>query len=383
MSNTTPSAPSRNRSTRIASLVALLLCALLLAGCASQTPSAAPGGASPTTEAASGGTAYPLTITDAAKKAVTINAAPQRIALGTSYPYPLIAEMLQALGVSDRVVGATDGTIKGGWPTFVTDLKSVGDNPVNVEAIAEMTPDVVLATYMDAESRTKLQGLGIPVIQVEGTDNNLLPDEYRQLGKVLNVSNTAEELASYLEAKRTEVTDVSATIPAPDKPRVYLETTRPANNASTFKTYTRGHSSNAIIEEAGGVNIAADMVGGRSNDVDVNAEWILDQNPQVVLIFNTDGFGFTPDEAKVREVYQKFVSRPGFSEIDAVKNGRVYMLPSSIVLGTQFPAGLHYIAGWLHPKSFEATEGDSIHQEILSKYCGTPLTGVWTYVPAK
>ncbi len=373
--------PSRNRSNRIASLVALLLSALLLVACSSQTLSDAAGTASRPPEAASGGTSYPLTITDARGKSVTIRSAPKRVALGTTYPYTLIAEMIQTLGVADRVVGATDGTIRSAWPRFVTKLASVGDTPVNVEAITAMRPDLMLANVMDAATRAQLESQGIPVILVEGTDIARLPDEFRQLGKVLDVNDAAGRIATFLEQQRKAVTDVSAAIRPEDKPRVYLETTRPSGSASTYKTYTRGHSTNAIIEAAGGVNLAADLVGGRSADVDVNAEWILGQNPQVVIITNSTGFGFTPNEAKLREVYKQFVSRPGFSDIDAVKNGRVHMLTSNIFYGTRFPVGLQYVGGWLHPELFKVSEAEKTHQEILTQFYDATLSGVWAYVP--
>lgn len=284
--------PSRHRSNHLAAVVALLVSALLLAACASQTGSGAAGTTSGPPQAASGGSSYPVTITDASGKSVTIKAAPERIALGVTYPYPVIAEMLQVLGVGDRVVGASEGTVRTAWPAFVKNLAVTGTTRMNVEATAALQPDVVVANAVDPDSRAKFEGLGIPVIKVDPTDVATLPNEYRQLGKALDAGERGERIAAYMDQKRDAVTAVSATIPDKDKPRVFLETTRPADNASTYKTYTRAHGTTALIEAAGGVNIAADLGSGNRPDVDVNAEWILAQNPDVVILSNNNGLGF-------------------------------------------------------------------------------------------
>ena len=78
--------------------------------------------------------------------------------------------------------------------------------------------------------------------------------------------------------------------------------------------------------------------------------------------------------AKVKDI----MNRPGWENIDAVMNSRVYILSSDA-------ASLHpsvfnsYVAKWLHPELFEDMDPVAIHNEWLQKFLGEDFKGVYGY----
>ena len=74
---------------------------------------------------------------------------------------------------------------------------------------------------------------------------------------------------------------------------------------------------------------------------------------------------------------------PGFNNIRAVADERVYLMDGSIAFGTVYPVGLTYMAKWLHPDLFKDLDPQAIHQEYIDKFCGMDFNvrrhGVFVY----
>lgn len=73
------------------------------------------------------------------------------------------------------------------------------------------------------------------------------------------------------------------------------------------------------------------------------------------------------------------MSRPGLKETDAVKNGRVYLVSDMITCAPRGAAGLYYLAGWFHPDIFKDVDTKAVHREMLKKFYGEELSGIWVY----
>ncbi|MCP1391366.1 MAG: hypothetical protein J5I35_01235 [Methanothrix harundinacea] len=63
----------------------------------------------------------------------------------------------------------------------------------------------------------------------------------------------------------------------------------------------------------------------------------------------------------------------------AVKDERVYIITSGIVGGAPSVIGDLYLAKWFHPDLFEDVEPESVHGELLQKFLGLELDGVYVY----
>lgn len=99
------------------------------------------------------------------------------------------------------------------------------------------------------------------------------------------------------------------------KPTVYLEF------YGDYATVAGGSWGAQFIELAGGRNIAA---AEQVPNPKVSAEWVLAQNPQVIIRALSEDFGYGTTAETARAKRAEIMSRPGWKQITAVKQGQVY-----------------------------------------------------------
>ena len=146
-------------------------------------------------------------------------------------------------------------------------------------------------------------------------------------------------------------------------------------------TGTRSYAPDQMIHAAGGRNIAADLVPPRKS-VTVSPEWVVAQNPDIIIkSVSTSGKGksvstsgdvgpYERDDPKLlKDVRDAILNRPGFSEITAVKEGRVYVGPDwQLFVSPKNVVVTAYMAKWFHPELFKDLDPKAIHQEYLNKF---------------
>ena len=138
-------------------------------------------------------------------------------------------------------------------------------------------------------------------------------------------------------------------------------------------------SAGQVAEGCGGRNIAEGLPGTK---VEVEAEWVLKQNPDVMFADLMKGFDSGPGktEADMAELLTKILAdRPGFENVNAVKNGKVYLIDRDLVSGPRWVIGHIYFAKLLHPELFEDLNPEEIHDEYLEKFHDLELEGTWVY----
>jgi iron complex transport system substrate-binding protein len=59
---------------------------------------------------------------------------------------------------------------------------------------------------------------------------------------------------------------------------------------------------------------------------------------------------------------------PGFALVDAVKDGRVYIISGDFSLGPQMTIGTVVVAKWLYPELFADLDPQAIHREFLKDF---------------
>ena len=135
--------------------------------------------------------------------------------------------------------------------------------------------------------------------------------------------------------------------------------------------------------QAQGINIAADLVG---SSPEVDPEWIISQNPDVIIKYPMGadyqgGFGQT-ETAPFQEWLDEMVNRAGFSEINAVKNGEVYIVSQIIKTGAFENVAICYVAKLLYPDLFEDMDPVSYLRQMVEEYMGLDwedMDGVFIY----
>lgn len=273
---------------------------------------------------------YPLTITDATGKTITIEKAPQRI-VSTS---PAETEILFALGLGEQVVGVSDYD---DYPAEVKEKPKVGGvvKP-NEEAILSQSPDLVIGGIsMDKQVAEKMRSLGLPMYithpsSVEDIMNNILT-----MGKITNRQAQAEEIVAGMKADIAYVTEAVQNVKPEEMKKVYLE-------FAPGWTVGKGEFMDELITIAKGVNIAADTQGWNQ----INEEKILQENPDVILYAS----GMT-DEQTGKKLEQIIQSRSGWNTITAIKEEKLYGMDENMLSrpGPRITKGLIEVAKAIYP----------------------------------
>ena len=338
----------------LAVLLSLVLVVLLTAGCASNQKAAIP--------------AEKIAIMDSLGRTVEVPSPPQRIVSVNSD----VSEVICALGAADKIVGVSDTA---DFPPLLKDKAKVGQAfTPSVEKILELKPDVVFGygKFLKSELAQKIEAAGIPLVYLDCYKPATMGQDVRTLGKILGKEKEAEEYAAFFEKYLTQIKERTKNLKPEEKVRVYLE------GYTDYSTVAAGSGGAEMLALAGGVNIAE---GEKTSYPKVTPEWVVAQNPQVIIKAASSqvshGYGATDEGMK--KLREQIMSRPGWQQIRAVKEGRVYVISSEIYTGPRAPVGVAYFAKWLYPKLFADLDPEAMHRELLSRFHGLEATGTWVY----
>lgn len=271
-----------------------------------------------------------VTIEDDSGRKVVIPAAPQRIVSLA----PSSTEILFAMGLGDRVVGVTDHD---NYPAQVLELPKVGGYAMpNLEVLLALEPELVFADSIHEETVNKLEQLGLPGLVFDPVS---VDDVYRIIviiGNATGEAEAAEELVNEMKSKVAEIIAPLANLPSAKKPSVYYEAWYDPMVTAGPKTFVHD-----LITIAGGENIAANA---QKAWPEYSMEVLLTQNPEVIII-PSDGHG--GEATTVEDV----MLRPGWSEISAVKNGKIFVVTDDFVSrpGPRLVQGIEQMVHFLHP----------------------------------
>ena len=222
--------------------------------------------------------------------------------------------------------------------------KSAG---VNLEIIAAAKPDLIISLSTTSDGFEKDKSLvissktGIPVAVFNMKTVEDIPSVYEAMGELTGNQKRAEILKTFSQRIISRAKKISDSIPESRKVRVYY-----AEGLKGLNTETDQSMHSEIIKFCGGHNVAQikeNDISGYGN-TPVSMEQVLVWNPEIILI--SDYLG-KDGGAKGWENIIK--SNPLWSKIDAVKNGKVYIVPRSPFQWIDRPPSVNRIAGliWL------------------------------------
>ena len=251
-----------------------------------------------------------ITITDQLGRTVTLN---------NNHPQKIISlapsntELLFALGLGDRVVAVTDYC---NYPPEATTKPSIGDyNTPNIEEIIAMEPDLVLATEVHETTIAQLESHGIPVIGLFPKSMDEILTAITLVGEITGQENEAASLVDDMQKRIEAIMDKTSQLSEAEKPRVFYIFWH-----DPIWTAAAGTFEDALIEIAGGINIAHDLNGY----VDISLETVIMANPEVIIA----GVGMgTGDDSSLQFVQTE--SR--LQDVDARLNDRIYSTNMDIV----------------------------------------------------
>ena len=268
-----------------------------------------------------------ITITASFNRTVTLEKPAERVVSVA----PSITETIFALGKGDVLKGRTDYC---DYPAEVSSIPSIGSlKEPDIEAIAELNPDIVIAsTHFTEESVDKLTALSIPVVVL--ADQDSFEGAYKIIEDVAKLIGAESEAAAITGSMKETVTTVLNKVKGKETPSVYY-----VIGFGEYGDYTAGGDTfiNQIIEMAGGNNIASGIKGWS-----FSLEQIVESDPDILVC------------SKYWNAKDSIMKTNGYKDLRAVKDGNLFEIDSNMLdrQGPRLADGLLALAKIIHPDLF-------------------------------
>jgi iron complex transport system substrate-binding protein len=250
-----------------------------------------------------------VTVTDMHDREITLTEPATRIVV----MQPSDCEILCAIGCEDTIVGRGQYV---DYPASVLEVPVVQSGAeTNVEEILALNPQVVLMNDMaqSEEQVRQLEENGVKVVVSSATDINGVYYAIRMIGKLMGKEENAEAVIADMQATFDEIKANSKN----EGKTVYFEV-----SPLQWGLWTAGKGTfmDELAEICGLTNAFADL-----NDwASISEEQVLARDPDyIVTITMYYGEGPTPVE--------EIVSREGWGDLKAVKNGNILNAESNAI----------------------------------------------------
>lgn len=303
-----------------------------------------------------------LAITDSLGRRVEV---PARVRRVISLE-PEITRIIVALGSGDKLV-SVDFFLRHFDHLFPVVFPPGRDLPVvsnqaqdlNYELALRLRPDILFSSPSEFQSAEKIERkLRVPVAALAsvGKFENLLR-EIETVGRLIGREDRARELVGYFNGKISEVERLTRTVPAAERPRVYL---------AFWGSLLRTPVSYDPVDAAGAVNCAAGLLPSclGTAGTTVPIEEIIRWDPDIILIQGN----YLPAERAV--TVAGVLSDARLASLRAVREKRVHYTfgfwywwdPALVLVETLYLARLFYPDRF---RGFEfRKEGDRIFKEF-------------------
>jgi iron complex transport system substrate-binding protein len=228
---------------------------------------------------------------------------------------PSNTEILFAIGAKDRVVGVTDFC---DYPPEVLDKVRKGEiqriggySTVNIERVIALKPDLVLASYGNGLGTIETLRRYTKVLAFDPKDIKGIERSILAIGKATGNYENAEKLVKEMEERISKIKAKERS----GKKVVHIIWNDPifVSGRETFI--------DEAISIAGGIN-AFNFTGWRA----VSVEDLIRANPDVIIVSSGSGMGGGRDV-----VYDWVLSDSRLKGVNAVKNGKVFVIDSDII----------------------------------------------------
>lgn len=220
---------------------------------------------------------------------------------------PASAEILFAIGAGKQVSAVSDYT---DYPAEATELPKVGGfdgKTLSMEKILSFKPDFVYLTDgMHNFLIEELEQNKISYYVSNASSIKAVEQEIQQVGELTGHSAEAKKVIAEMNQKISIFRDTASAAPS-----VYYEVWNAPYMSAGSTSFI-----NDVISAAGGKNIFADLTEAYPM---VSEETIIARQPEIILIPASSCIGA-----------ESVAERPGWKEIPAVKNNRVYIIDDNL-----------------------------------------------------
>jgi iron complex transport system substrate-binding protein len=301
-----------------------------------------------------GGDYYPITVTDQAGREVTIEEEPETLVSG----YYISTSLLIALDLEEKLVGieakADKRAIYQLSAPELTELPNVGTaKEFDLEGCAALEPDLVILPIKLKNAEESLESLGMKVLFVNPESQELLTEMIHLIADATHTEEKAQELLDFTEEQEIFL---DTALEGEEQPGVYL-----AGNSSLLSTAGGGMYQSAMIEMAGGVNVANEIKDSYWAEIDY--EQLLAWNPDYIILASDASY-------TVEEV----LADPNLAGCSAVDSGNVYQIPNRAeAWDSPVPGGILgsvWLANVLHEEQVSQEECTGRMDEYYETFYG-------------
>lgn len=230
------------------------------------------------------------------------------------------------------------------------------------EEVLKAEPDVILTCYVEEAVLQLAAETDIPVVSIRTPSANFIDDNWyaslRLTAEIIGREDRCEELLSYIDKCKDDLSSRSAGVADEDKPSVYTGAVTFSGAHGFAGTYANFGPFLAIDAK----NVADET--GEKSAFEVDLEKVIMWDPDVIFL----------DPGNMNLVNEEYASNPDFfNSLTAVANGEVYTMPSFNNYSTNITYCLmdaYYAGKVLYPDKFADIDMKTKSNEILKTFLG-------------
>ena len=249
-----------------------------------------------------------VTITDMTGREITIDEPVTRVVALSAAD----CEFLYAIGAGDALVGRGEYC---DYPAEVMELPAVQSGmDTNIEQIIELEPQVLLMSTM-AQTEEQIAALEEAGIKVVVSDAQDIEGVYTALNMIGQLMGKEDEAAAVIDQMKSTFETIQAEAEGSEEKTVYFE-------VSPLEYGLWAAGSGTFMDEIATMVGLKNCFGDVEGWAEISEEQVIERNPDyIVTITMYFGEGPTPEE--------EIMSRPGWQDITAVKNGAILNLQNN------------------------------------------------------
>ena len=264
----------------------------------------------------------------------------------------------------DTVVSISEGNTRDYllceiFPEILEKRVVKGNNNINIEGmVSDPVPELIIANpeaFVDENTTKKLEDLGIPIyIASFGTFEEQI-EGMEKLADILNKEEEAKVYVEYYENMVKEVRTRVAKVPESERKTAYHAINE------LLRTDKEGTISKQIMQEAGAINIADDILGDEEITLTsksyIAIEELMQADPEYIFINGGDVMDYIEKNEQLHN-------------LSAYRNDKIYLLPLGVSRwghpnSVESPLALFFVAKTLYPEHFEDMD---LEEEIRTFY---------------
>jgi iron complex transport system substrate-binding protein len=306
-----------------------------------------------------------VTITDMTGRKVTIPATITRVA--TVGSVPVLNSFPFAVGAGNEIVNGIPGGDAQGlgaapYPSYTVLAPKlvhapsvedgIGGAPED-EALIALKPQVILTD--SAQIASEIQPLGIPAVVINLNTGNNIKAAVTLTGKVLGKEQAAANYVKYFNSTLAQVQHLGAGVPASQRPSVLYFDTDPLRRPNLIMEWMLDQLKANSVTHSVSVNQYLFTV-----------EQMQTWNPEVLI-------GMEPYDG-----LSTLKANPQMADLQAVKSGKVYVVPTGIQIWgnntAEQPLMLLWLAKYLYPTRASSIDLTTVTKQFYQQIFNVSLT---------